>query len=98
MSPSREVRRAHAPEDIGHGVLIQRVRSPGTEIAGIEYTHLSPKDGTACMGWVPFAGREHGSDAGWKVESEDPLTLSPSLLCRICGHHGFIRAGKWVPA
>lgn len=34
----------------------------------------------------------------WQVESWDPLTISPSLLCRKCGDHGFIRAGKWVRA
>lgn len=33
----------------------------------------------------------------WQVESWEPLTLSPSLLCA-CGDHGFIRAGRWVPA
>ena len=34
----------------------------------------------------------------WTVESWEPLTLSPSLLCKLCGDHGFIRAGRWVPA
>ena len=34
----------------------------------------------------------------WKVESWEPLTLSPSILRRECGCHGFIRNGKWVVA
>lgn len=34
----------------------------------------------------------------WQVESMEPLTLSPSLLCGRCGDHGFIRGGTWVPA
>ena len=34
----------------------------------------------------------------WQVISWEPLTLSPSLLCQLCGDHGFIREGKWVPA
>jgi hypothetical protein len=34
----------------------------------------------------------------WTVESWEPLTISPSVLCRRCGDHGFIRQGKWVPA
>lgn len=34
----------------------------------------------------------------WQVASEEPLTLHPSLLCRSCGHHGWIRDGRWVPA
>jgi hypothetical protein len=33
----------------------------------------------------------------WQVESWEPLTLSPSILCH-CGDHGFIRDGRWVPA
>jgi hypothetical protein len=34
----------------------------------------------------------------WTLESEEPLTLNPSLLCTQCGEHGWVRAGKWVPA
>lgn len=34
----------------------------------------------------------------WTVDSWEPLTLSPSILCLICRDHGFIREGKWVPA
>lgn len=37
-------------------------------------------------------------DKVWQVESLDPLTVSPSLLCTGCGHHGFICAGRWEPA
>lgn len=45
------------------------------------------------------AGRELFPDrARWTVESHDPLTLSPSILCKRCGHHGYIRNGQWVPA
>jgi hypothetical protein len=33
---------------------------------------------------------------GWTVESQEPLTLSPSILRIECGCHGFIRDGKWV--
>jgi hypothetical protein len=33
----------------------------------------------------------------WTVESWEPLTLSPSLLCH-CGDHGHIIDGRWRPA
>jgi hypothetical protein len=33
----------------------------------------------------------------WKIESLDPLTLSPSLLCH-CRDHGFIKEGRWIRA
>jgi len=53
-----------------------------------------------CYSGVTFHGpvqeRIAPEDSMWTVESLDPLTLSPSLLCRACGDHGFIRAGRWV--
>lgn len=67
----------------------------------IEY-HLKPgTDNQLCSGWVPFDVQSayltpHGDK--WTVNSYDPLDLSPSLLCTICGSHGFIREGKWVDA
>lgn len=79
--------------DIGHGVAIAFANYKGTR-AGIQYTHPDGKGGE-CSGWAPFLSY---SKNGWTVEQEEPLTLSPSLLCRICGHHGFIRNGRWVPA
>lgn len=35
---------------------------------------------------------------GWTVESKEPLTISPSILCGACNIHGFFREGKWVSA
>lgn len=48
-------------------------------------------------GFIPFTGRM-AAPVSWEVLSEEPLTLSPSLACQNCGHHGYIREGKWVPA
>jgi hypothetical protein len=54
-----------------------------------------------CEGALTFAGPVQDllapNDERWTVESLDPLTLSPSLLCA-CGFHGYIREGRWVPA
>lgn len=60
--------------------------------------HKKP-DGSKCAGCVTLDHPTHVTLAGlkWKIESMDPLTLSPSLLCA-CGDHGFIREGRWVPA
>jgi hypothetical protein len=66
---------------------------------GIEEIHKRLVDDSWewCAGYVPF---EHLSRTGtvWQVESLDPLTLRPSLLCNTCNHHGFIRQGQWAPA
>ena len=77
---------------------------PGeTEPHGGVLWHRKP-DGSWCGGsWYLRAPvykgepmlRENASI--WTMESKEPLTLSPSFLCH-CGHHGFIRGGKWVGA
>lgn len=62
-------------------------------------THKLP-DGGECEGAITFdspIARDNFSGPFWTVESWEPLTLSPSLLCS-CGDHGFIREGRWVPA
>ena len=56
--------------------------------------------GSPCGGFlrldVPATANETGSR--WKVESWWPLTLTPSVLCTVCGQHGWIRDGRWVSA
>lgn len=42
--------------------------------------------------------QDPGGRAVWQVETWEPLTISPSVLCRRCGHHGFIRNGLWEAA
>jgi hypothetical protein len=45
-------------------------------------------------------GQERPADgkAYWTIESEEPLTLTPSLLCTACHDHGWVRDGMWAPA
>lgn len=85
---------ATPPTDIGNGVSIE-VRSIDGVPKGVRYKHPRADTGTPCDGYAPF---KPDSEDGWDVQSLEPLTISPSLLCRACGHHGFIREGKWVPA
>jgi hypothetical protein len=84
--------------DIGHGVRIFAANYGG-QVVGITEEH-DGKDGLRCSGYVRFRlpVNDLTTRPSWAVESEDPLTLSPSVLCTTCGHHGFIREGKWVPA
>jgi hypothetical protein len=80
--------------DIGHGVSIE-LRYADDVLGGVAYRHPA-SDGMQCEGYANIAGRPFHE--GWNVVSLDPLTLSPSLLCTACGHHGHIVDGKWVPA
>jgi hypothetical protein len=36
-------------------------------------------------------------NAVWEVRSPDPLTVWPSVHNTLCGCHGFITEGCWVP-
>jgi hypothetical protein len=79
---------------------------PDAPKAGCHVAHvLRPDDGQAwcrergyCMGAIMFEGQlPPGDGSYWQVQSWEPLTVSPSLLCH-CGDHGFIREGRWVRA
>lgn len=73
------------------------------EPAGVTEWHRK-MDGTWCRGWLAFKGSAWANsfkpeqEVGWDVLQKEPLTLSPSILCRACGSHGYIREGKWVQA
>lgn len=87
--------------DIGDGHSIEPAYF-NDELAGIRYRHFN-EEGKTCEGWLPITGNSWANGFGgsimtWEIEVEEPLTLSPSVLCRICGDHGFIQNGKWVKA
>jgi hypothetical protein len=85
------------PHDIGSDVTITLAEHDG-KIFGLTEGHRD-KAGNPCMGFVRFEGPclRTLEAPTWNVESTQPLTLSPSILCRTCGHHGYIRQGRWVP-
>jgi hypothetical protein len=70
-------------------------------LIGAMIEHKKP-DGSDCWGGIYFDTPEARAKLAdgrnyWQVQSLDPLTVSPSVLC-YCGDHGFIREGRWVPA
>lgn len=74
----------------------------GQKRVGAE-VHHKREDGQACVEWVPFEGRAwansfKGAIATWRVEQDEPITISPSIACRVCGDHGFIKNGRWEKA
>lgn len=80
---------------LGHDTFYTKVFREGVWV-GIHEWHKHGDEYGA--GMIPFTGRYPGSPVSWEVESEEPLTLSPSLACAQCGHHGWVREGVWVPA
>lgn len=98
-------------EDIGEGSFIRReyrlldgalITYPvdaeipeGAVFVGIQENHRNA-EGAWCGGWVGFSNVEGGIErAKHELVQADPLTISPSLLCPRCGHHGHIREGRW---
>jgi hypothetical protein len=90
--------------DLGSDVMIQfqTARDSDTVIGFIE-THPTP-DGHGCHGQVVFDIPEAAYVTGpkWQLVSLDPLHIEPSVLCGTngggatgCGHHGFVRNGRW---
>lgn len=66
-------------------------RHPGCGGLGRSYGGSVPFNTPAGIAaWPPDYPR-------WTVKALWPLTLWPSLLCRDCGNHGYITAGRWVP-
>jgi len=91
-------------QDIGEGHAITfytfYTHHAGGLRAGLIDWHSKP-DGSECKGSILFDTPENvdiSDKAKWQVVSMDPLHLEPSLLCRTCGDHGWIRNGKWVKA
>lgn len=89
---------------LGEGRTASRVVFPPAagnlvgETAGFLVTHPGA-DGQPCLSPSGHFIPTHAESAvRWTIESMQPLTLSPSLACRVCGDHGFIREGRWVPA
>ena len=74
---------------------------PDVDPWGLLVDHAKPGGGPCDGGAVTFdsavARQVDPARPKWTIESLDPLTISPSLLCQ-CGDHGFIRDGRWVPA
>lgn len=80
-------------EHIGGANWVRRTSSDGQPY-GIVWIHVRTDVlplTTLCM-----AGANWRQPNGWTLHSLDPLHIEPSLLCRACGAHGFIRGGRWV--
>lgn len=77
--------------------------APGSpdDVVGYIIDHPHPQTGGRCSGSITLdteRARFMGEEPRWQVVSLDPLHVEPSVLCKTCGDHGFIRDGRWQPA
>lgn len=74
---------------------------PDTDKYGLWVAHATP-EGRPCESFIIITSdvqrRIEPGRPTWQLISEDPLHVEPSLLCKTCGDHGFIRDGRWMPA
>lgn len=80
----------------------QYADTPDIDPCGAIVYHPRPDGAGQCASHIYFdlPGIEAiaADRARWQLHSLEPLHVEPSLLCRACGDHGFIRAGRWEPA
>ena len=100
---------AERATDLGHDHWFTKWTYMNSDVwAGISICHPKGptpteayKDSSYCLGSVAFdipeAAEHDHKGAVWQVQSLEPLTISPSVLCD-CGDHGFIREGAWIGA
>lgn len=95
--------------DLGGGVTASWIEKDGVIVGLIEeHDHVETIDGVVQpsrrnMGWVPFRGLAIDTGTAWDITAGtagvwDGLTLSPSIACKTCPNHGWIRDGRWVSA
>lgn len=70
----------------------------GPAVPQCKYPSFQPHG--LCGGGLHFSNSLSAQKSGrpmWKVESWEPLTISPSIKCACNGQHGHIRNGRYEP-
>jgi hypothetical protein len=72
----------------------------GLDEDGDHFYWLHSCEGLVGRWWAEESGQLSGGllplgPEGWTLVQKEPLTVTPSLLCRECGLHGFITDGEW---
>lgn len=83
--------------ELGHGYTAEWFRSndvrTGLIVTGPAAPACPHREQGRCGGAVFIEGHEPEDRPGWKLVSENPLTLDPSVKCGCDGQHLFVRDG-----
>ena len=86
--------------DLGQGCDVLEVMHHGV-LAGYLFHHPQPGQDHPCGRYARTCTCELCAGlypkGRWTIQSSEPLTLSPSFVCKDHGVHGWIQEGKWVP-
>lgn len=82
---------------LGHGHTFDAVFNSQGALLGWWHLHPDARDLAAPACLVFCAVRCKGDEVHYEVINAEPLTLTPSLLCRRCGDHGRVTNGRWEP-
>ena len=84
--------------ELGLGHTFEAVIGQDDCLIGWLHTHIDARrddESELCQSFC--AVRPINSSPVHQVICADPLTLTPSLKCRMCGVHGEVINGKWEP-
>jgi hypothetical protein len=97
-SPPPEMARADDPQlDLGHGHFFSPVIGADDQLVGWLHTHPDARTSSGVLCQSFCAVRPLNGSPIHQIISVEPLTLQPSLLCRMCGAHGHVTNGAWDP-
>lgn len=83
--------------DLGHGHVFSPVVDQKDRLVGWMHTHPDARNPSALPCKSFCAIREGLNAPVHRVVQAKPLTLTPSLECRVCKAHGHVKDGKWEP-
>lgn len=86
--------------DLGNGYIGHLIMSDHhpSGYGALSITHPKKDGSPGHCGHIATWDGSQPPERTWTLVSLEPLHLEPSLLCRICGDHGWVRDGRWVPA
>ena len=82
--------------DLGHEHFFEVMIGSDDKLIGWLHTHPDHRNSSALCQSICAVRPINGAPVH-QVICSDPLTLTPSLLCRTCGAHGNVTNGKWEP-
>lgn len=75
--------------------------SPEEILTGMVIWHKRPDNGETCGVLIHFMRPLQTSEKEldypiWEVSMMKPLSIHPSIICKVCKDHGFIKEGRWL--